>query len=122
MTVTREEAEQVLEAIKKQYKPYWQDDLGDPYGPAPELFEDWSWRDHSTAFAVVWEVGPFEWAYRAGCGGVDPELVELYAAELGGTREGRAKARELAHNDPVPVPAGIRLEPITTFAVGIYKD
>jgi hypothetical protein len=99
MTVTREQAEQALEAIKGQW-PY---DVAE--GNVPKLIENWDWLESGhIPFAIVWEEGPDEWAYSAGTGG------EVYT-DLG-TFQIRA-----AEN----FPAGVFAEPITSWSVGIHK-
>lgn len=79
--ITREQAEQALASIRQQFKVYI--DAGEP---EPILVENWkpfTYRDGEVVdtdtypFAIVWEGGPFEWAYRARWGGVDEELTLL---------------------------------------------
>lgn len=122
MSVTREQAEAVLEAVKERYRSYWE--TGDKYAPQPpKLVENWDWLDSGpTAWAIVWEEGPFEWAYRATSGGFDEEAALLIADAIGpeATRE-RARAGDFTEQ-PVAVPAGVWLEPVTTWAVGIYES
>ncbi|WP_433242398.1 hypothetical protein [Actinomadura nitritigenes] len=121
MSVTREQAEQVLEAIKEKYAHHWRNEKGDPYGTPPQLIENWHWLTEPTPWAILWEEGPFEWAYLAGVGGLDMEVYCLALDEYGHTPEGRAKAEELASIAPVPVPEGLYLEAVTTYAVSVCE-
>lgn len=97
--ITREVAEQALEAIKGQW-PY---DVAE--GNVPKLIENWDWLESgSIPFAIVWEEGPDEWAYRAGDGGP-------FHTDLGTLNTPKA----------VNWPCGTFAEPITSWAVGIYE-
>lgn len=124
--VTREQAEAVLAAIRTQFKAYcsthaetaetFADDPelvavlttladGTPRAetPQPVLVENFEFTAGMPApFAIVWEEGPYEWAYAAMHGGVDQEF--------GGT---------IAAATPVP---GVTTEAYTTFAIGIYPE
>lgn len=81
MTITREQAEQALAAVKEQFKVYI--DAGESEPVLVENWEPFVYQDGKVVdtetypFAIVWEDGPFEWAYRAKGGGVDEELTRL---------------------------------------------
>lgn len=121
MSVTREQAEQVLEAVKKQYRPYWEPD-GDYVPQLPVLIENWEYLDHPTPWAIVWEEGPDEWAYRASSGGVDEEMCYLMSDVVGvdAVKE-MVKAGKMTES-PVSSPSGVYVSPVTGWALGIYED
>lgn len=110
--VTRKQAEQVLAAVRSRHEGYW----GDSESSAPKLVENWDWLESGpTRWAIVWEEGPYEWAYRASMGGTDEEMTSLVADEFG---SGAARAVKL--EEPLRV-SGLFLEPVTMWALGIYE-
>lgn len=49
----------------------------DAYGSLPELRRDWEWgwtTSHTYDWAIVWEEGPYEWAYLFPHGGIEEEF------------------------------------------------
>ena len=140
-TVAREAAEAVLAAVRKQFRNHCathaeiaemfaddpelvatlttkRDGTPKPEAPQPKLVENWQFthRDDPAPFAIVWEEGPYEWAYNAIHGGVDEEMTALMAeaaAEFGGT----APVAKIAAADPI---TGVETEPITGWALGVY--
>lgn len=102
--VTRKQAEQALAAIKEQFKTY----IAAGYD-GPELIENWEpwWNSSTIPFVIMWEEGPFEWAYSAKDGGIDEELSSLM-----GERVDTPAATSW--------PEGIWMEPATTYCVALY--
>lgn len=100
MPATREHAENVLAALIKQL-PFVTDDA---YGP--KIVQNWEWLQYSdpAPFSIIWEEGPYEWAYLFPNGGRDEEF--------GSTR------RDVSDL----IPSGVFVEPITSWAIGIYSD
>lgn len=111
-TVTREKADQVLVAVKQRYPG-----ADGAYGP--ELVKDWQYLNDPTPWAIVWEDGPFEWAYTALSGGVDEEVAAL-AAEFTDTAQ-RQVIDRVSQVEPIQVD-GVFLEPVTSWAIGIYPE
>jgi hypothetical protein len=122
MTVTRKQAEQVLENVKRRYRVMLESD--GTYAPQPpQLFEnlDFMGTGHPAPFAVVWKEGPYEWAYRFVNGGFDEELA-LTVGEYLGEEETRRRARagcftEEAFQDP----EGVHVDCVTSWVLGIYE-
>jgi hypothetical protein len=112
--VTREQAEAVLAAIESQFSSYLMNDsvpseMNRPISDEdrPQIVEDYMDVD----FAIVWESGsPYEWAFRAGEGGLDEELSSL-AEDFGGA---------LVYTSRVEMPTDVHCEPIESFSLGIY--
>jgi hypothetical protein len=122
MAVTLAQATKALEAVKSQYRAHW--DTGDRYAAQPpKLVQNWDWLESGpTPWAIVWEEGPFEWAYRAAMGGLDEEACAL-ASDLIGEDEVSRKVKEerFGVEEPVATPGGYYLEPVTTWAVSIQE-
>lgn len=118
MSVTRQQAETVLNRIKTQYRAHWEPDER----CAPKLVENWDWLESGPRrWAIVWEEGPFEWAFRASMGGFDEEAALLTADHLG-EEETRARAKAGRFNvEPIEMPKGTFMECVTSWAVGIYE-
>lgn len=109
MEVTKEIAEQAFAAIKKQFAAYIDENNG------PELIENWDWLDSGpTPWAVVWEEGPFEWAYRAQTGGRDYEATLLMRDATGD------QTKVVDTPEAEGWPEGFFTEAVTSWAVGIY--
>jgi hypothetical protein len=126
MAVTRKQAEQVLAAIKKRYAGLLETDPELPSlrpWPPPKLIENWDFLDSGpTPWAIVWEEGPDEWAYRAAMGGLDEEVCHLAADEIGRSKVARKVRDEgFAMEEPLQVLKNVHLEPVTTWALGIYE-
>ena len=102
--VTQKQAERVLAAVHTRFRPY----VEEGYGPKLIMEFDFSGAPRP---AIVWEDGPFEWAHLASSGGVDEGMASL--ARNAGIRTAPPE------QDPVKV-AGLFLEPITSWALGIY--
>lgn len=111
MTVTREQARQALEATKLQFALHVED--APEYGP--KLIENWDWLESGpTPWAIVWEDGPYEWAYRAQEGGMDEEATIL-------ARDIAELATVTLETPAAPLwPVGVFAEPVTSWAVGLY--
>lgn len=93
-SVTREDAEAVLQAIVKQFHAEAYDDLG------PKLLMEWDWPTGGPTPTIVWEEGPYEWTMLAVHGGVDQEY--------GGTVPA------------VEIPATVFVEPYSGWALCLY--
>lgn len=65
--ITEEQAQAALEAVKKQFAPYMEPGYG------PVLERDYHWLDKPTPWAVVWEMGPYQWACAGPGGGLNEE-------------------------------------------------
>lgn len=115
------QAEQALACIKRQFQDY----LGAGC-PEPTLVENWKpfiYRDGGVQdtdpipFAVLWEEGPDDWAYRAHSGGRDVELtLELRSVPGIG---------ETATVDTPPAtewPPGVSAEPYFSYVLGLYEE
>ena len=134
MNVTREQAEQVLAAVRTRYAAYcntWptyeQDgrtysDYDAPLLPLPEghpdlpvLVEDYQFTYSGLpsglpCWAIVWECGPFEWAQ----GDIEYETVnEELTAELA--------TGVVITDKAVKLPAGVFCEAIYSYVLGIYE-
>lgn len=90
--------QKVLAAIIAQNKGYIA-----AGGEPPTLVMDFDWTGSGPHPAVVWEGGPYEWTYLFPHGGIEEEF---------GTRVSDVSAR---------IPAGWHTEPITSWAIGIYR-
>lgn len=119
MAVTREQAEAVLAAVQAKYAP---DLNGENAEYGPKLIEDWDWLSSPTKWAIIWEEGPFEWAYRFGMGGLNEEMYNALLESSGNTVEGRAKAYEMAMEKPADDIPGVWTEAITAWAISVNAD
>jgi len=109
-TITQEQADAALAAVKAQYRHY----LEAGYD-GPQLLPPGHQFNPALGWMVMWEDGPYEWAYRAGVGGVDEELLTLAADE---PALGKAVAVELATEpEPTGYPAGVFVEAWFSYAV-----
>lgn len=111
--ITREQAEQAFEAIKLQFALFV-GDAGSQHGP--KLIQNWDWMSTvtPTAWAVVWEEGPYEWTMRVKDGGVDEEatiLAQDIEALKGVTLETPAA---------LLWPEGVVAEPINSWSLSLY--
>jgi hypothetical protein len=117
---SKEQATQVLVAVRRQvggtrassYSPRQgkEDLFKEAFGDGPKLVENWNWRGELTdvsngsTWSIVWEEGPFEWAYLFPHGGVEEEF---------GFR--RQDVSSL-------IPDGVFAEPITSWSIGVHDD
>lgn len=85
----------------------------DQYGPV--LAENFTWVG-SAPYAIVWEEGPFEWAMAFTGGGISEEDAEM-CAEL--NAEFGADLKPAGH-PAYEAPAGVYVEPLTGWALGLY--
>jgi hypothetical protein len=106
-TVTRRDADRVLAALCHQYG-ITPDDHS-----APVVIEEWDFLTYGNPapFAIVWEEGPYEWAYRFPEGGIDEEATYGIQDIAPGTVVRTAAAKIDPH---------IFVEAITSWAVGLY--
>jgi hypothetical protein len=96
---TKAEATKVLTAVKRAFKPWLDGNDG------PTLIENWDWTGTGgTRWSVVWEEGPYEWAYLFPFGGIDEEF---------GFRVADVSSA---------IPAGFYSEAITSWAIGLYES
>lgn len=116
--ITREQAEAALAAIKAQFKSYTEPLVidGEDFGPTvtsePVLVEDYD----GEGWAIVWEEGPDEWAFRATTGGTSEEervLVAEANREFGGNLA-------VPEDQPVTLPKGVYAEPYYSFVLSLY--
>lgn len=131
--VTKEQAEQALAAVKEQFKVYLEpivisaeesssgeEKVLSPCCPEPTLVENWQgWAGGTTDFAILWEDGPDDWAYRATSGGYSEEefALSVAAAKEFGVEAGKPKQEE-----PVTWPKGIWAEPYCSFILCLYPE
>lgn len=94
-TISDTQAEQALAAITHQYR-VWVDG-----NTAPKIVRDFDWNGTGPVTAIVWEDGPYQWAYYAG---------QSYIEEEFGFR--------ITGFDPID---GVFLEAVTSWAVGLYE-
>lgn len=73
--------------------------------------------EQCSGWAIVWEDGPYEWAYRAFQGGDDEEVYHL-ALDADFTP---CQARRAAQVGGVPCPDGVFAEPVMSFILGLYR-
>ena len=84
--VTKQEAEKVFSDLKTKYKNY-------PEFKEAKLVKDWQymgWRNgkaeyyEPVPYAIIWEAGPDEWAYRASTEvpGVDVEAFTSWTLAI----------------------------------------
>ncbi len=95
---TKAQATKVLNAVKRQHRAYLTDRC------QPKLMRDWDFLGYgSTRWSIVWEEGPYDWAYLFPYGGIEPEfgfrLADVSAA----------------------IPEGFYAEAITSWAIGLYE-
>lgn len=121
--VTREQAEAVMAIVDQRYGA-WYADLPANSPDRPHLVENWEpwWgpEGRTVPFAILWESGPDEWAYRFNDGGFDEELA-LGVAEFVGQERTRemAKAGEFTEK-PAELPKGVYIECGTSFILCLY--
>lgn len=94
--VTERQAEAVLRAVRKRFKPWI--DAGDE---GPTLSMDWDWPHRPTP-TILWEGGPYQWALLDPGGDIEEEF---------GTKV-----------PPLELPAGVRTEPYNGVALCIYRE
>ena len=115
--VTRADAEVVLRQVKRRFA-YCR-----PFGTyGPQIKRNWDFFGHGPVpYAIVWEDGPYEWAYLVAHGGVDEEITTLamtpneYWAYV---RTGRMD--HPSRVERVAPPSGVMLEPYTSWAIGLW--
>jgi hypothetical protein len=95
--VTKRQAESTLRKLRESFPAYISEDYG------PSLVEHWDWLGvGGPRWSIVWEGGPYEWAIIFPHGGVDPEFGTAYEA--------------------VKLPKGVWTEPVTAWAINLYRD
>jgi hypothetical protein len=108
--ITKAKAEECLTAVKTHFAAAIEAGM-DP----PVLYEP---GFHTSAWSIAWDGGPYEWAILAFHGGIDEDTYEL-AANEGVSPE---RAREIARVAACPVPAGVFVEPVSSWCLGLYLD
>jgi hypothetical protein len=73
---------------------------GASWPSAPVLVRDYEGWSTTTRWAIVWEEGPYEWVHY-----LDGGIEEEFGFDL----------------KPVKTPAGVFVEPIQSFSVGLYQ-
>lgn len=127
-SITAAQATAALEAVKAQFAEYLKplvleaDEDGPaityPGSPEPTLVEDYS---REGVWAICWEEGPDEWAYRATMGGTSEEervLAAQAAVEFGVDPSTTAPKAD----EPVTFPKGVYAEPYMSFVLALYPD
>lgn len=121
-------AHAVLAALERRYRHYLENERDDDL---PKMVENWEpyymdgarvrGEDVRVPWAILWESGPDDWAYRFTSGGVNEELAILTEEFLG--KDGVVQAvreglfTEKSFEDEV---LGVRTEPATSFIVEIW--
>lgn len=105
--LTRKQAMAALAVVKKRYTRY-------PGIDTLKLYKDWE----DAPYALVWEEGPYEWAYRAVMGGINDEVATLLMDE--GIKPADAGRRST--EEPLTWPDGVQAEPYYTYALALYED
>lgn len=105
MSVTRAQAESVLKALVKRYRLDESD--------RPLLRK----RETGSGWEIIWESGPFEWAYRFASGGVNEDVASALTSEFGLSA---TEAHKRATEEPVKVSSKVFIEPINSYSVGVY--
>lgn len=129
--ITRAKAEAALAAVAEQFKSYTEpftvpaDEFGPettygPNCPPPTLVEDWD----GPGWAICWEEGPDEWAYRATTGGTSEEerVLVAAAAKENGMDPQAAVDRFVKPTEPVKWPKGVYAEPYYSFVLCLYPE
>ncbi len=111
-TVTKRQAAATLAALREQYAPL----LAVPGQSAPVLHEP---GFHADGWTIAWEENtPTDWALHA--------LVDEMDAELYDRLREQNVPKELAHGIAVAAayrpPAGVRVEPVSHWCIGLYVD
>lgn len=131
--ITRAKAEAALAAVEEQFRSYVEpttypaftaadgtefpaETLG-PLAPKPTLVEDWN-----GGWAICWEDGPDDWAYRATMGGSSEEerVLVASAARENGVDPQTAVDRYVKDDEPVTWPKGVYAEPYYSFVLCLY--
>lgn len=116
--ISRKQAEAALAAVKHQFRTYTEPLVinGEDYGPTitsePVLIEDWN----GEGWAISWEEGPDDWAFRATSGGTSEEERALVAEA---NREFGSNL-EVSEDQPVAFPKGVYAEPYYSFVLCLY--
>lgn len=130
--VTRTQAEAVLTVVKRRYRAHLEDTVlpADESGPEyvmkglavedhPHLVENY---DGPGSWGIVWEAGPYEWAYRACSGDINEELAVVYHQEGGLSKDEAGKrAFEPALKLPARVAARVRIEPYYSYVIVVCE-
>jgi len=96
--ITKSQAERVLAAVARQAKAWVTETCH------PVLVQDWQWMDNPAPLAVVWEEGPYDWAYLFPHGGTEEEF---------GSRIPDVSAR---------LPQNVFCEAVTGWSIAIYPN
>ncbi|MEW9530655.1 hypothetical protein [Microbispora sp. NPDC049125] len=112
MSVTRHQAEKVLALVKKTYSAY----IDPEHCPhcQPQIIENFE----GARYAIEWANGePYEWAISFPGGGTDETVYQL-ASDAGVASN---SAYEFAQVPSVVLPAGVHVEAMRTYILGIYE-
>jgi len=117
-TVTDEQAQAVLQAIVDRYRVYFEaiTSSSDGHVVAPPLDLPVIKRGEDGHAVIWWLEGPSDWAHQVATGGSTEEDRVLFAAA------GKEFGAELTPPEPEPLdfPAGVYVEPYTSYSLGIY--
>lgn len=132
--ITRKQADAALAAVVEQFRAYVEPttleaftaedgtefpaETFGPTSPLPTLVEDWN----GPGWAIVWEEGPDEWAYRATTGGSSEEerVLVAAAAKENGIDPQVAVDRYVKDDEPITWPKGVYAEPHYSFVLSLY--
>lgn len=97
--VSRSDAEKVLKAVEQAFASYVE---GSGYRPTLDM--NWDFMGTGAMAAIHWEEGPYDWAYEFPYGGIDQEFGY--------------KIPDVSAS----IPGGVFIEPITSWAIGLYPN
>ena len=116
-SVTKRDAERVLNAIREAFPAYCYryDDDGkrgdlDPTVDQPKIYEP---GFHDTGWTIAWEGGPYAWTLLFPYGGIDEEMTAM-ARAFGSEQVSRVD--DVSHL----VPDHVLVEPANHWLIGLY--
>jgi hypothetical protein len=113
-TVTRQQAEAVLTAVRTMFAGYLGEDVTDPRDQ-PQLVRGYEGAD----WGILWESNsPYEWAIGFADGQHFDEEIYLTAQDF----VPAADACRIAQHTTPTLPAGVRVEPHYSFTLCLYSD
>lgn len=98
--ITAAKAEKVRKSVAKTYATYIEAGY-----PEPETRQD----EHGT-WHIIWNDGPYEWAYHFSAAIGSDQMYRVHDPEFG-----------FSYPEPSGLPAGVFLEPVNYSVLGIYE-
>lgn len=109
--ITKRQAESSLKAVRK----YFGVEADEQY---PKLIKNYEGWYSTSAWAILWEGGPYEWPQFLG-GGVNEELLYNLYPEFEPDFDKAVKAATT--RKPLDLPAGVWYEPINGYSISLHK-